>query len=88
MSKRYLISYDLNKTKDYQAVYDKLEGVGAHRMMDSVWVASFKDNTTAKTVVEWLRKVMDDDDSVVAVHFSDKYYVNAKKGTNDWFKNN
>lgn len=85
---RFLISYDLVKTKDYQAVYKRLESNGAHRLLESVWVASFEDGVTASAVVKWLRDVVDDDDKIVAVKFVDHYYLNAKPGTNGWFTAN
>lgn len=59
---KYAISYDLNKPgKDYQALYDALESIGARRTLLSEWVTK-RHNTNAAGLRSYLWKFMDAND--------------------------
>ncbi|NSZ73234.1 CRISPR-associated protein Cas2 [Agrobacterium tumefaciens] len=83
----YLISYDLIKRKDYPKLWEELERLGAHRTLESLWLLSV--NNTAKEVSEHFEKFIDNDDKLwVSELTKNRYYKNAKGGTNDWLKDN
>ena len=61
----YLISYDLMAPgKDYDGLYEALEGIGAKRVLRSVWVVRWS-NTSAKQVRDWVKKHTDSDDRLL-----------------------
>ncbi|GHA87215.1 hypothetical protein GCM10009069_08150 [Algimonas arctica] len=80
----YAISYQLNKEKDYQKLWDELKRLNAHKAMNSFW---FLDLTTDETSVvrDHFKGFKDDDDAicVVKIESSPKHHM-AFKGTNDW----
>lgn len=83
----FLVTYDLNKEKNYQKLWDELERLGAHRTLLSVWlVSSSKSATDLKT---HLQGFMDKDDSIWVLEVTRNYaFSNAKTGTNAWLKAN
>lgn len=85
----YLISYDLNKNKDYPKLWDELKRVGGHKILASVYLVNVNLKTSAE-VCNWIKKYVDNDDSIVVVKYenTDLYYTNAKAGTNNWVENN
>jgi hypothetical protein len=44
----YIVSYDLHKERVYQPVWNKLEGWGATRLLESLWVLT--SNLTASQI--------------------------------------
>lgn len=61
----FLISYDLHSSRTYQPVWNELEGWGAVRLLESLWVVSL--NNTAVEIRDALKAVIDGDDSVAVV---------------------
>lgn len=83
----YLLSYDLNKTKDYQKLYDELERLDGHRTQASVWLIAV--NNTAGELKDHLENFIDDDDSLWVLEVTkNNARKMARKGTNDWLKAN
>jgi CRISPR/Cas system-associated endoribonuclease Cas2 len=84
----FTVSYDLNKTKNYQILWDALKKQGAHRILESVWLINT--SSTLKEVLNWLKGLVDNDDSLTVIKFakSDLEFSNAKGGTNDWLNQN
>jgi CRISPR associated protein Cas2 len=83
----YTVSYDLIKSKDYQALWDELERLKGHRTEESYWLVAV--NNTAKELHDHLKSFVDNDDRVwVSELTKNHYYSNAKGGTNDWLKKN
>ncbi|MCZ7451358.1 CRISPR-associated endonuclease Cas2 [Agrobacterium rhizogenes] len=81
----YLVTYDLNKNKDYQTLYDELEKLNGHRTMLSVWLVPSSKN--AMDFKKHLLSFMDDDDSVWVTEVTKNHaFSNAKNGTNAWLK--
>ncbi len=80
----YLVSYDLNKEKNYPKLWDELKKLGGHKPLESVY---FLDVTSASATVllNHLKKFIDDDDQLIVVPFSDRPSTNrAKAGTKEW----
>lgn len=83
----YLLTYDLNNSKDYQKLYDELERLGAHRTLDSVWLISV--DNTARELREHVGQYIDSDDSLWVLEITKNHsFNNVRKGTNDWMKAN
>lgn len=69
----FVISYDLNKQKDYQKLWAELKRLNCVRVLESVWVGKL--NGTAEAVVKHLTQFVDEDDSLVAAETApDKIY--------------
>ncbi len=66
---KYLITYDLKKTKDYPHLWTELGRLGACRAMLSVWI--LKSNSTAEQLVKHLRSFIDADDKLLVVATGD-----------------
>ncbi len=87
----YLVIYDLVNNKpeaEYQALWDELKRLGAHRTQYSSWIVNL--NNTAKEIVAHFRQFVHSDDRIMATRLTgvDNYYVNAIGGTNKWFEQN
>lgn len=81
----YLLTYDLNKDKNYQKLYDELERLGGHRTLLSVWLVSV--NNTATELRKHLTQFIDDDDSMWVLEVTqNNSYNNVRKGTNAWLQ--
>ena len=64
---RYLISYDLIAPgKDYQALWDELERLGAFRVLLSQWVVR-RINTDAARLRDHLKSFVDFNDRILVV---------------------
>lgn len=82
----YSVSYQLNKKKDYQKLWDELHRLGGHKVMQSFY---FLDVTskTASDLLNHLSEFVDDDDQIAVVEITKKpAYQMPNKGTNDWVK--
>ncbi len=67
---RFLITYDLRKPgQDYQPLWDALGGLGAVRLLESVWYVS--GNYTSLQLRDYLWKFMDANDLLLVVRFDD-----------------
>lgn len=64
----FLITYDLRKKRDYEAIYKKMNAWKAVQLLESVWLARL--NGTAGQVAEALRKVADFDDGIAVVEIA------------------
>jgi len=80
----FVISYDLNKQKDYQKLWHELKRLGCVRALESVWVGAL--TGTARTVLSHLSQFVDVDDSlVVAETDSNKLaFKRPFEGTLEW----
>ena len=84
----YAISYDLHREKDYQTLWDALDELGAHKALNSFYLVNLTDEDP-QSVVSYLAQYIDDDDHLIAVRFIGRpRYTKAKRGTNDWVKEN
>lgn len=83
----FILTYDLIKRKDYPTLWEELERLDGHRVLDSFWLVNL--NNTAKEVHEHFKSFMDNDDKLWVSEFTSKrWYNGARAGTNDWIKAN
>lgn len=83
----YTVSYDLIKRKDYQALWDELKRLGAHRTQASYWLVNV--NNTSKQLHDHLKNFVDGDDRIWVSELTVNYfYSNALAGTNNWLAHN
>lgn len=86
----FTLSYDLRNqsgTQGYEVLYANLKENDCHRIQDSVWLCSF--NVTAQQVHEHFKKLVDTDDRLLVVEFTNNHWFsNAMPGTNEWLKKN
>lgn len=81
----FLMSYDTHFGRNYQPLYDAMEEVGAQRILESVWMFELKN--TASEVRDWLRELLDDDDTIFVLKLKPKHAWAARKleeGVADW----
>ena len=73
----YVISYDLRKPgRDYKSLTDALKGIGAQRVLESVWAAR-RDQTSAEKLRDYFKKFIDSNDRLLVVAVSDWATWNA-----------
>ena len=64
---KYMICYDLKgPEKDYQALYDELDCIGALPMLDSQWIFKAR-NTNVKKLMTHFRDFIDTDDILLII---------------------
>lgn len=80
----FIITYDLIKTKDYKSLWGALENLGAHRILESVWLLSY-DSTTGY-ITKWLKDIVDQDDRILVAEIEPEKlgFNNAKAGSKNW----
>ncbi len=84
----FIISYDLNKTKNYQKLWKELERLDCHRAIESLWLASL--NNTSMEILEHFKDFIDDDDSLIVAKTTkaDLKRFRANAGTKEWLSRN
>lgn len=85
----YVISYDLHKQRTYEPVWTLLEGWGAVRLLESLWLLTI--NAGAGAVREALQGAADSDDSVAVIELklgSEWSSIRAKQAGVDWLTTN
>lgn len=83
----YVVTYDLIKRKDYQKLWDELEGLGGHRASLSFWLVNV--SNTARELRVHLESFVDSDDRIWVSELTKNHSFNkALKGTNDWIEAN
>jgi len=84
-----LISYDLHKVREYKDLYDLLEGWGAVRLLESVWVVTRNDRIGV--IRKAVSDTLDSDDSVAVVELkpgSGWASLRARAAGIGWLKKN
>lgn len=66
----YFVNYDLRKQRNYQDLYVALTGIGAKRVLESVWVLTHN-NSSCTVIRDHLRQHIDADDGLVVSQVSD-----------------
>lgn len=85
----FAVTYDLNKKKDYQKLWDEFDRLGGKKAVRSFYLVNV-DTDNSKDVLNHLKDYIDDDDTLLVVK-TDVDDIEAKrplKGTFDWIKNN
>ena len=67
----FVVSYDLRKKKDYQALWDEMERLGGHKPLLSVYYLDV-DVESASALRDHLSEFIDDDDHLIVVPFTQK----------------
>jgi CRISPR-associated endonuclease Cas2 len=83
----YLISYDLNKDKDYSELYKAIKAYGtwAH-IQDSIWAVV--STSTAEEVFDNLNKHVDKDDSLFVLKSGRAAKWKNQECKSEWLKEN
>ena len=66
----YFLTYDLRKSRNYQAVYDELESFNAVRILESTWCFK-RINTSAKGLRDHFSQYVDSDDGLIVSEVTD-----------------
>lgn len=82
----YLINYDLNKTKDYEAVYTAIKSCGScARVQDSCWAVDT--NLTRSEVWRTVWKAIDNDDYLLVTRLAEASWSKSHKDdVQKWLK--
>lgn len=79
----FLATYDLNKAKDYQPLWDAFETLRAHKALRSTYLVDW--DTTAEGLLDYLKQHIDGDDWLMVIEFDKKpEKYRCFKGTQDW----
>ena len=79
----YAVSYQLNNAKNYAPLWDALDNMGGHKVMNSFYFLDMDSSCTA--IRDHLRQFIDEDDYLCVVRFQYKpAFTRALAGTNDW----
>jgi CRISPR/Cas system-associated endoribonuclease Cas2 len=80
----FAVSYQLNRDKDYQTLWDEMDRLGGHKVMRSFYFLDV-DADSAATLRDHLRQYVDTDDALAIVQIESRpAHYRAYKGTNDW----
>jgi hypothetical protein len=85
----YIISYDLHKQRTYEPVWRLLEGWGAVRLLESLWVVTL--SSTVGAVRQAVTNAADSDDAVAVIELkagSEWASLRAKQAGVDWLTSN
>lgn len=66
----YFVTYDLRNSRDYQKLYDALEGFKAVRVLESTWCFN-RINTTSEGLRNYFGTFVDGDDGLLVSEASD-----------------
>lgn len=83
----YIITYDLRKARNYDALYTQLSNWGAVSLLESVWLAEL--NGSASAVRDVMMQCLDGDDGVAVVQLQSGFSwgtKNVPKAASDWLK--
>jgi CRISPR/Cas system-associated endoribonuclease Cas2 len=84
----FVISYDLNRTKNYQRVYDEMDRLGGHRALESVFLVNLNQDDP-NSVLAHFRRFVDDDDTLIVVRFHEAPALfRCRQGTVAWINAN
>ena len=85
----YAVSYDLHNKRDYQPIWDGLREVGGKKLLESLWLIDVDDE--AADVKDWMKMLLDGDDSVAVVELqssADWATYKAQQDGNEWLETN
>lgn len=83
----FLISYDAHFERDYQDLYDALGEIDSMRVLESVWM--LEADNTAIEIREWVRGLLDDDDSIFVIKLKPQHAWSSRKinkSITDWIR--
>lgn len=68
--KIFVVSYDLRYKRDYDSICNRLNDLGAIRVLESLWTLKLDDEYTCEDIRDDLRRYMDNDDGIYVAHIS------------------
>ena len=85
----YAVTYDLNKNKDYQKLWDALDKFESHKAAKSFYLVRIN-NDKAEVLKKHLEHFIDDDDILIVIKFKiqDISTHTPIEGTDEWIKRN
>jgi len=84
----FAISYDVAKGGDYQPLWDELSRLGAHKALESFYLANLN-TEDPEAVKNGLKPLIGQNDMLMVVRVAGRpSFVRAKAGTNDWIARN
>lgn len=82
---RYQISYDLNKEKNYDKLYDGIKSyVDYHKALLSTWFVST--NVSADQIYQKLKPLIDDNDNIFISEINTNYMGYLPKDAVEWLR--
>lgn len=79
----YAVSYQLNKTKNYQPLWDAFEALNSHKAMKDFYLIDV--DATTEEVGAHLKQYVDEDDFLFVVPFDTRPYKwRCYQGTEAW----
>ena len=85
----FVVTYDAHLMRNYDDLYEAMKDVGGVRLAESVWGLEL--NNSASEVRDWLKQLLDDDDTIVVVQIRPKpswATRNVSKDASDWLRTN
>lgn len=83
----FAVSYDLNRSKNYERLWGELERLGAFAVQKSLWLV--KRPSLQAEVLAHLKDFVDEDDFLMVMELPRKpSFTKAKGGTNAWLSKN
>ncbi len=80
----FAVSYQLNNQKDYQVLWDEMDRLNGHKVMQSYYYLDVNFGTTNE-FRDCLSGFVDADDQIAVVKIESRpVHQMANKGTNDW----
>lgn len=80
----FVVSYQLNKAKDYPKLWQEMERLGAHKAMRSFYLLDLVDEDAA-VVRDHLRNFVDNDDMIFVARMDKKpASLRCYEGTTKW----
>lgn len=84
--KVYQVNYDLRKQRNYEPLYERIQGYGTYcHALESTWVIA--SNQTAAQIRDYLSQVMDADDGLLVTRLQgDAAWKGLGQKITDWLK--
>lgn len=80
----FIVTYDLNKTKDYETLWEEFKRLGAHKAALSFYFVEVGTDDP-RTLINHLKKYVDTDDTLIASRVDGRPAIwRAKAGTKEW----
>ncbi|EAS40398.1 hypothetical protein C9J48_27370 [Photobacterium profundum] len=77
----YFLTYDLRKSKNYDALYKELDSFNAVRVLESTWCFN-RFNTSPEGLRDYFEKVLDKDDGIMVSEVTKWAYSNTDGNPN------
>ncbi|MCZ4266416.1 hypothetical protein HGE68_02610 [Rhodobacteraceae bacterium R_SAG6] len=85
----FIITYDTHAGRNYNSFYEGMNEHGGVRLAESVW--GIRLNNTPAEVRDWVKGLLDDDDTIIVVQLKPKLSWGSRHASaeaNEWLKEN